>query len=234
MSESQGDPGPDWDLDWDDVVDVICVGTGAGVRAYRKVCAAADLDVLAVSASAGFDPDTAAYIAAMTEGLVEFGAGDHPAGYSPAVTRAGAAALRRDARGRPDVLEPFVGQRLRDFSARCLASPSGVLFTAIPKVFTRMRTDSGEIITAALIDEGAPLTGAEEAFAGLVFGDGRPVGAVVDGPSGRRRVRADAHLAFALGNASPAPAGEFNAVVSRPAARFATLGNLDITDDADG
>ena len=43
---------PDEGLDWDDVVDVVCVGTTPGVLAYAIFCAAADLDVIRVRAEA--------------------------------------------------------------------------------------------------------------------------------------------------------------------------------------
>lgn len=205
---------------WDDVVDVICVGAGVGVLAYRNACAAADLDVLAVRAPAAFDPDTAGYLAAMTDDLTA-----DPADEEPRPVRVTAAPLRRDARGRPDVLDTFVGGRLRQWSGRCLGSSSGVLFTAVPEVFTRMRTAAGEIITAAATEPAPGPARPADVFAGLIHQEGAPAGALLEGPSGLRRVRAEAGLAFALSAGDGWPPGA-NALVSRPYARFARLERL--------
>ena len=210
---------------WDDVVDVICVGEGPGVQAYGTVCAAADLDVIHVSAPAVPDPGTAEYMASMTEDLA-----DPPEVDEPAVRSVAPAPLRRDARGRPDVLETFVGEHLRDWSARCLASPSAVMFTAVPEVFRRLRTSDGEIITAAPVGE-VRLPDPVEAFAGLVYQDGVLAGALLDGPSGPRRVRASAGLAFALDNPAQVWPPGANALVSRPYARFARLETVEGLDD---
>lgn len=219
-------PEADDDLQWDDAVDVICVGAGAGPLAYGIACAAADLEVIHVAAPPEFDADTAAYLAAMTEDLT-----GTPAEEEPAVTRAAPAPRHRDARGRPDVLEPFVGEHLRVFSAHCLVSPSGVMFTHVPEILTRMRTADGGTITAVQVEGPGAETEMVEVFAGLVYQDGVLVGAVLDGAAGRRGVRADAGLAFGLGDpALPWPAGA-NALVSRPAGRFARLEHLVVTDD---
>lgn len=213
------------DLAWDDIVDVICVGDGPGVQAYGTVCAAAGLDVIHVAAPAVLDPGTAAYLAAMTEDLT-----DPPDGDDPAAGRVTPAPLRRDARGRPDVLETFVGEHLRQWSARCLASPSGVLFTAVTEVLARMRTAGGEIITAAPVAQ-AHLSDPVEVFAGPIYQDGVLAGALLDGPSGPRRVRAHAGLGFAVGDPAPAWPPGADALVSRPYARFARLEAVEVVDD---
>lgn len=224
MSWSE-ESGPDGDDAWDDVVDVVCVGDGPGVLAYGMACAAAGLDVLHVAAPQCFDEGTSAYLAAMTDDLRE------PAeDVGSAVMRAVAEPLRRDVRGRPDILEPFVGQHLRDWSAQCLAAPSGVLFTEVPAVFGRMRTDSGEVITAVSVDGAPDVPAGRESFAGLVYADGRIAGALVDGPSGPLRVRADAGLAFAVGPTGQVSPG-VTALVSRPAGRFARLEILETGGD---
>ncbi len=224
MSSSE-ESGPAWDDVWDDVVDVICVGDGAGVRAFGTACAAAGLDVLHLCAPGCFDEETSAYLAAMTDDLQEQ-AGEP----EPVPVRAVPEPLRRDARGRPDILEPFVGQHLRDWSAQCLAAPSGVLFTEVPAIFRRMRTDSGDVISAVSVDGPPDVTPGRESFAGLVYVDGRIAGAQVDGPSGPLRVRADAGLAFAIGPTGPVPPGAA-ALVSRPAGRFARLEILETGGD---
>lgn len=209
------------DPPWDDVVDVICVGEGPGVQAYGTVCAAADLDVIHVAAPAEFDPETTAYFASMTADLAS-----PPAESEPVAGRAVPAPLRRDKRGRPDVLDTFSGGRLRDWSARCLASSSGVMVTAVPDdVLTRLRTADGLIITAAEVGP-ADLPEPVEVFAGLVYQEGVLAGALLDGPGGPRRVRADAGLAFGVGIPAPDWPPKANALVSRPYARFARLEEL--------
>ena len=60
---------PDTDVAWDEVVDVICVGSSPGVLAYAICCVAADLDVVLVGAAGEPDPQAAAWYAAMTEDL---------------------------------------------------------------------------------------------------------------------------------------------------------------------
>lgn len=219
---------------WDDAVDVICVGDRPGVLAYGAACAAADLDVLHVGAPGEYDAQTAAYLAAMTDDL-------HPAppGTDPMVVRAVPEPLRRDDRGRPDVLEPFVGQHLRDFCAGCMGVPSGVLFTEVPDLFARMRTDSGDTITVVrLVGPADPVPHREVygalvygalVYGGLVYDEGRIAGAVLGGPAGQRRVRADAGLAFAVGPPG-APGPGADALVSRPAGRFARLAILESCD----
>ena len=215
MTESED---PDRVEQWDDVVDVICVGSTPGVLAYLNVCVEADLDVLHIAAPPGFDDETRAYVAAMTEGL-EQGSGEA----EPVVTRAVPAPLRRDARGRPDTLDTFFGGRLREWSARCAGSPFAVMFTHVPDQFIRMRSDTGEIITAVMIPDVAETDSDTEVFAGLLHDEGRPGGALVSGRSGLRRVRADAGLALPIGPAGQWPPHDCTALVSRPAGRFARL-----------
>lgn len=218
----------EWSENWDDVVDVICVGSSPGVLAYRKACGAADLDVLHIATPGELDDETRSYLASMTEDL------DAMAGESePMVTRAEPAPLRRDTRGRPDILDPFVGEQLRQWSARCAASPFAVLFTQVPDQLTRMRTDTGEIIEAAMIPEYDENDSSAEIFAGLLYEEGRLAGALVSGPSGSYRVRADSGLALPVGPGGAWPQRDGLALVSRPAGRFARLEVLLSSSDGD-
>lgn len=219
--ENRPDPDQPWgqEQEWDDVVDVICVGSTPGVLAYLNACEAIDLEVLHVAAPSEFDPETRAYLAAMTEDLDA-----RPDENEPVQTSAVSAPLRMDARGRPDTLEPFIGEQLRIWSARCLASPFGVLFTDVPDVFTRMQTEAGETILTAMIAGDVENSCATETFAGLLYEYKRLSGAVVAGESGPRKVRAEAGMALPIG-----PGGEWPAstqslgLVGRPAGRFARL-----------
>lgn len=211
------DETPD-EVQWDDVVDVICVGSTPGVLAYLTACAASDLDVLHLAAPVEFDDDTTALIAAMTEDL-DPGPGES----EPVTTRAAPDPLRRDARGRPDTLDPFVGEQLRIWSGRCAGSPFGVMLTEVPGFFVRMRTDDDEIITAAPIPDDGETDSPIGTFAGLMYEEGRLAGAVMAGHSGPRIIRADAGLALPIGPGGRWPASQSLSLVSRPAGRFARI-----------
>lgn len=213
------------DEHWDDVVDVICVGSTPGVLAYRNACVAADLDVLHIGPPTAVDDHLQSYLAAMTEDLDV-----PPPETEPVVTRAVPAPIRRDARGRPDILDPFSGEQLRQWSARCVASPFAVLFTQVPDQFTRMRSDTGEIIVAVMVPDDGEIDSDAEIFAGLLYEEGRLAGALVSGSSGSRRVRADAGLALPVGPGGQWPQQASLALVSRPAGRFARLEVLESGD----
>ena len=212
--------GPDDDPHWDQVVDVICVGAGPGLDGYAMACAAADLEVLSVAVPpGGLDASTADYLSAMTEGL-DIGLPPQ----EPAVTHARAV---DPPRGRGVTLAPFVGEDLRVWSSRCLASSSGVVMTHVPDhILAPMHTSGGELITAAMVPPDRETTPPAETFAACAYVDGAIAGASLDGPSGRRLVRARCGMAFAVGRrgAPPvAPPGGRLAMVGRPAGRFARL-----------
>ena len=141
-------------LEWDDTVDVVCVGTSPGVLAYAICCAANDLDVLFVEVPTQPDEYIAAWYQAMTVDLSpslspgrENTPGDRP-GFSLA-----RAALPPAPAGKRDTLETFVGENLRRWSAHCLHSSTGVMFTQVPELLVPMRTEDGESITAALLGD---------------------------------------------------------------------------------
>lgn len=222
------DEGLDESFGWDEVVDVICVGTSPGVLAYAICCAAADLDVLLVEPPEIPDPQIDEWYAAMTEDLA-----DLPA-ECPVPERALDEGDR--VRGKREILEPFVGEHLRQWSARCLGSPFAVMFTQVPDVLTPMRSSDGESVTAAVLGRYSPPLGewlrhraaeylpAEERLAAVVFHEGRIAGIeLADGS----RVGATGGLAFPVG---PPTAGWPNreldadvALVSRAAGRFARV-----------
>jgi hypothetical protein len=203
---------------WDDVVDVICAGTGPGVLAHAICCTDLDLDVEVADAelpSEATDPDTAAYLQSMTDDLDPAVGRD----LELAVVRAQPVTVSKDRRA---TIEPFFGSRLRDFSARCVGSPFGVIYTQISDIMTAMRTDSGETIRAAVLGDYRPdadrpglklaewLRGQAHdrglldypgtALQRLVFEDGRVAGAALSTPSGTLRlVRATVGVALSLG-----------------------------------
>lgn len=236
---------------WDEVVDVICVGPNPGVLAYGICCAEADLDVLLVESPAVPDLVLTSLIAAMTEDL-----GDGPPDGDLVVTTvvpepvpapSGRRATMKAPRDAP--LETFVGHQLREFSAGCLASPYGVMFTEVPDILTPMRTETGQSVTAAILGRYRPPLAAalrEQADeCGLVAGDrlvalivedGRIAGATIDTPSGTLLVGATSGIAISVGPspaevpepaepAEPDPGADLEvAVVGRRFGRFARVG----------
>jgi hypothetical protein len=217
ISDDVGDEiGQPTELYWDDVVDVVCAGTGPGALAQAILCTELGLSVELAETVAPLglsDPDTVAYLAAMTEDL-----GASSAGLELPVVRAAPVAPRTDRRAR---IEPFIGSRLRDWAAGCMASPFGVVYSGIPEAgVTAMRSDSGEAIRVAVLGPyrpdadrpGAALADwlAEQAWernvAGhglglqrLIFEWGRVAGAAIDTGSGTRLVRATAGVALSTG-----------------------------------
>ncbi|GAY14269.1 hypothetical protein [Mycobacterium sp. shizuoka-1] len=139
---------------WDDVVDVICAGAGPGALAHALYCTDLDLDVELADAefpSAETDPDTAAYLQSMTDDLEPTPVRD----LELAVVRAQPVTVSKDRRA---TIEPFFGSRLRDWSARCVASPFGVIYSQVPDAMTTLRTQSGETIRAAVLGDYRPET----------------------------------------------------------------------------
>ncbi len=221
--------------DWDDVVDVVCVGTSPGVLAYGICCAANDLDVLLVQPPAEPDELTAAWFTAMTADLE---AGRHrPA---PAFSFARVSPPPPAPTGKRVRLETFFGERLRQWSAHCLRSPFGVMFTQVPELLIPMRTEDGATITAAFlgdVPDGDVLTWladrAREAgvpdsghpMSAMILEQGRIAGVELDDGT---RVAATGGLAFPVGAHTLVPdlpgLGECTvAMVGRPAGRFATV-----------
>lgn len=237
------------EVQWDDVVDVICAGAGPGVLAHAICCT--DLDLVVEFADAELslqtvDPDTAGYLQSITDdlGLAESPVRDLELG----TARVQPVPVKTDRRA---TIEPFFGSRLRDWSACCLASPFGVIFSQIPDHMTAMRTDSGETIRAAVlgdyrVDGDRPGPGLVEwlraqaedrgipdetgmTLQRLVFEEGRVAGAAISTREGTRLVRATAGVALSIGPLpgdgewpvqAGLPDGAQVALVSRTASRF--------------
>jgi hypothetical protein len=235
------------ELQWDDVVDVICAGAGPGVLAHAIWCTDLDLDVEFADtelSSQTSDPDTAAYLQSMTDDLESQVDRD----LELAVVHAQPVVVSKDRRA---TIEPFFGSRLRDFSGRCAASPFGVIYSRIPDDMTSLRS-RGELIRAAVLgnyrpeadrpglelakwlrgqaDERGLLEESGTALERLVFEDGRVAGAALATPDGTRLVRATVGVALSIGPMpgsadwpvqSELPGGAAQvAVVSRTASRF--------------
>jgi hypothetical protein len=210
--------------DWDRITDVICAGAGPGLFAFATLCAADGLDVIVVSLPSGpLDIASAAFLSAMTEDLEEI---------EDAAPQRDAEPIRavpeEFQRGRGERIDTFEGAQLRPWASRCRASASGVLFTEVPDHLLRpMRTDGGELITAALLPEtGPPVGDSGQTLSELVLVAGRPAGAVLDGPDGRLLVAAERGIVFGLGRTG-APCrtdvGTPLAMVSRRGSLFGCL-----------
>jgi hypothetical protein len=231
--------------DWDETVDVLCVGEGPGALAYGILCDAADLEVLIIE-STELDPQTREWLGDMTEDL-EAG---RPDGRLSLIRAEPVPVRPINDRTK---LEPFVGEHLRQWSAGCLASPFGVIMSHVPDLVS-MRTAEGESITAGIVGgyrcageapgpalvrwlrenaEGlfAP---ADDRLAGLVVEDGRIVGVILDTADGPRRIGVTRGLALSLAVEpehwpdQPELDGRTVdvAVLGRAAGRFATVGLL--------
>jgi hypothetical protein len=229
-------------IEWDETVDVLCVGTGAGVLAYGLFCAANDLDVLIVE-SGELDPQTAQWRSLMTEDLD----GSDSTGELTLIRAAPIESERITDRTK---LEPFVGEELRRWSAGCLASPFGVMFTEVPDL-DPMRTADGQSIRAGIVGSyrftaeppGATLSHwlreqADDLFGpaadrldGLITDEGRIAGVLLRTDDGPRMVGAAKGLAIGVGAVPDSwpEQPELDgltveaAVVSRTAGRFARV-----------
>lgn len=222
-----------WDLD----VDVVC--TGFGVAGLASAISVVDLgaavfataslgigtvaDASAVPAErlnlgdpADFvDPETSAYLSSLSSdvGLVRQHARSVDVPIS--VVRDVPAEMGR-------TIAPFVGARLRDWAARCLASPYGFLHTRLADFgTTTQHIADGERIEVAEIGSMSPADCASGsvfdwvaaqahdrgielqpdcALQRLVIEDGDAVGAVFDTPRGELAVHARYGVTFATSN----------------------------------
>lgn len=151
------------DIDWDDIVDIVCIGRGAGAMA-AAIGAANQGGTEVFFADAGHGADTAGveadnlagrlgitdsatvdYLTALTEDIgplircavpsqVPMRTLDDP---QPESRRGGIAT--------------FVGSALRDWANRCLASPYGLLYTTLAHSETVTYRSAGERLEAAVV-----------------------------------------------------------------------------------
>lgn len=224
-------------LEWDEVVDVVCVGSSPGVLAYAVCCAANDLDVVLVQPPAEPDEQIAAWYEAMTEDL-------NPTQDRPLFSFARATPPPAPS-GKRAALETFNGEHLRQWSAHCRQSPFGVMFTQVPELLVPMRTDGDESITAALLGDPGDtdlvtwlgecarekgLADSDDRMTTVLVEDGRIAGVELDGG---HRIAATGGLVFPAGGELPGSdllldrPGYAVAIVGRPAGRFATVDLLE-------
>jgi len=137
---------PESGLDWDEVVDVICVGAEPGPTAQAISGVRFGREVIAVPRPQIWDTDTAAYVAEMTADPTP-----PESGLQSPLTRARPTEAE-PARGH--VIDTFVGAHLQDWARQCWATPFGVLYTDVFGIdAAAMRTDEGLRIEAAVIGD---------------------------------------------------------------------------------
>ncbi|MCG5434325.1 hypothetical protein LV457_18805 [Mycobacterium sp. MYCO198283] len=201
-------------MEWDDVVDVLCVGAGGGLIAAAIAALDAGLDVVMADGSGDDHPATAEYFAALVEGLAPAG----PAGDLTLRVLAepvAAAPPRRTRRKEaPGTVEPFYGHQLKGWADQCVADDHGVIYSRIanrPMQAATLR--SGDTVQASVIGS-VTLDGADASSTltqwmtrhavergvrtpvstrldRLVFEDSDAVGAVLQTAKGPRAVRVD-------------------------------------------
>jgi hypothetical protein len=226
---------------WDEVVDVVCAGSGTGAVAAAIAAADAGLEVF-VADSRGDDGLTERFDSSTGTGtlhgrLTMDGVDRETKEYLDAITQDLGPLTRfpwdlelpvrvvddtSPVESGRSPAEKFVGARLRDWGARCLASPHGVIFSHVSdRNMATMRCSSGEAIEVAMIgsvepdpdgtgpaladwlgaaahDRGIEVQAASS-LQRLVFENGQVVGAVVATPAGDLALRARRGVIMATG-----------------------------------
>jgi hypothetical protein len=228
-------------VNWDDEVDVVCTGAGAGglstaisvidrggqvfvadssgdeVASLGPVSVRPRIDRLRPSLGVDVaDVETNEYLAALTSGL-------GPLRRTAWEIDVPIRAVQGPPRESHNAVAPFLGAQLRDWTARCLASPYGYLYTRVSHwPSTTMQTADGDLIAVAEIGSMTPdphdvggsvldwLTGQahdrdiaiqpETSLERIVFDDGDVVGAVFASPSGPLAIRARHGVTVANGS----------------------------------
>lgn len=204
-------------MKWDERVDILCTGSGLGGLATAIAAVDVGVDVF-VADSAGIDigdDETNRYFGELSQDLCV------PVHRAAAVDTPIRDDLAPAAWGTRRV-EPFVGSRLQDWAANCLASPYGFIYSRVgERKAVTMRSSCGESFEVAAIgsvevgpdqpkvvladwvsaqarDRGIEVC-ADSPLQRIVFEGGRVLGAVLDTPSGRRAVRARHGVLVATG-----------------------------------
>jgi hypothetical protein len=237
----------DEEVDWDETIDVLCVGAAGAALAIAVGADGAGLDVMLVGSRghpneqslAGrlglADHDSVEYLRAVTDDT------------GPLVQHADPVEWTDRGAGGP--LSPhlggdvsFSGAALRDWAASCLASPHGLLCTAVAGPEATMLS-VGKVGIAKTVDvsgwlddrarRGGVAVREQTSLRSLVFAGGQVIGAVLDEPGGELLVRAEVGVVFATGTSARlpeygakcvgGPAAHELVVLMRPFSRFARL-----------
>jgi len=213
---------------WDDEVDVVCCDAGFGALASAIVAVDAGLEVFVARPDRRANPESPAtwrevgdretreYFEALTADV-------NPNVRSGPETAIAVRALSDLTPVQPaSPVEPFYGARLRDWTAQCLASPYGLLYTRVSdRGTTPMKTGTGAQIEVKSVgalgtDGGVSLVSAVNEWLltqashrdirpdgatlqRIVFEEGEVVGAVIDRADGPLAVRARHGVALSIG-----------------------------------
>jgi predicted oxidoreductase len=211
---------------WDIEVDIACVGAGIGAMASAAASADAGCSVLVATpreriarsaAGLALQPRVGGVLGSWERANLDLASRDYLAAVSgdvaPSNRAEDARLTRRTVRplSSSTAAENFVGAKLRDWNAQCLASPYGMLVSNVSGWrATRMRTGDGQSVEVRPIGAitTADLAGGD-AFLGwmtdrvrqhdvevregcelerIVFDNGRIVGVVLAGPHGTTSV----------------------------------------------
>jgi hypothetical protein len=152
------------DIDWDEVVDIVCVGRGAGVLAAAIGASRDGMKVMIADAGCGAgatnadapslsgrlgvtDTETVDYLDALTRDIGPLTRCAGP-GQVPMRTVDGPAPREPGRRG----IATFVGSALRDWADSCLASPYGMVHTQVARAaMTVTYTSAGKTLEAAVV-----------------------------------------------------------------------------------
>jgi len=232
-------------IDWDDTVDVVCVGMGVAATAAALAAVRLGLTVLRAAPAAVHDEPTAEYLRQVTDDIVV-------EGIVPAEFEADVLPLRRVEGPVPHREEfakgavSFDGAALRTWAAQCLPAGGGVLSTAVADpnrttvsvgVVDRL-SESGTVadwVAERAREQDVPLVPVEN-LAHLVFDDGRVSGVALTTDVGVELVRARHTVVLALRDDAvlswpPIGDGAEMAFVTRAASRFGRL-ELLVRDDS--
>ncbi|BBY79446.1 FAD-binding protein [Mycolicibacterium pulveris] len=238
-------------MKWDVEVDLVC--TGSGTAGLASAVAVADVggDVFVAGSGAG-DPATGSAVQRISSWL-DVGVSDVETNDYLAAVSSDLGPLPRSARNQDlpvrvvseprstlsgRTVAPFVGARLGDWAARCLASPYGYLHSRVSDWHSStVQASDGDMIAVAEIGSMTPSPGnvgasvhdwlqaqardrgitvhAESNLHRIVFEEGAVVGAVFTTPTGQLAVRARHGVTVAAGaahlgsvEAGPLPVGE--------------------------
>jgi hypothetical protein len=203
-------------MQWDERVDILCTGSGLGGLATAIAAVDGGLDVF-VADSSGLvvgDAETNRYFGELSQDL-------RVPGHRAATVDA---PIRDDLAPAPESrrVEPFVGSRLQDWAASCLASPYGFLYSRVSErravTMCSSRGESFEVASIGSIEPGPDqpkfvladwlsVQGRDRGIEvctdsplqRIVFEGGRVLGAVLDTPSGPCAVRARQGVLVATG-----------------------------------
>lgn len=210
---------PPFELPWDDVVDVVCIGSGTAGTAAALASCGIGLQTQLVGTAPSWGTDVAGRLGITDPATVEYL--NSVTADTPALERRTELPVRFVERAAPaETGFHFAGAAVRNWAADCLAAAGGILTTAVcdPR-FTTTVSSGGRRTEVALLgtidvrrdmtatfDEWIAATARQRGIVAdeadvldrLVFDNGRVVGAVVNTPAGPSAIRTRCGVMLAL------------------------------------